>query len=761
MNTPLDASSWFYSDRQQTFGPVSTEELAILVQQGQVSRKYMLMPEGGAEWMPVHASPFAEHLPQVAVTVQMTPPAAVKAPQIAKKGRALPWKPVLAVLAAGVAGYFLLGPGAGPPPRRTVERIEAETLRVVRSSSGVKSAAEVVPAKSAVISDGKVFLASDMKVGDEVVLALPVKETARQRVRAILATGRTYRSVSITLDGREVPGSPFDLNVWPPTTTDILDWGVMDLAAGDHELVIQRVKVEGDAASAASFGFDCLLLEPEQRRDAPQPAGADLAAIAKKSSSFDSGILTVSDGKWPRSMKSNDFSVPALSTWPNRSALEWAQYEWETPQFVNAAEIFFADETQTGLWGSLPHWWRLLYRQESGAWAPVEAEFPAARLDGWTTIRFPTVRTTALRLMVQCAAVRSAGIHEWKVSAAAPEVKPTAKTPRDLFLGELAPLRAKLSYDRYHTINQHSSGLVRRDLCVGGKLCTGYLWAHAPSRLDFAIPVGYTQFKAHGITNSFPDSRKPAGHGHWKYIVRVDEKVVFESKLLQTYPNKEISITLPLPAGARVLSLIVDPAGSDNADHAYWGNPVLSAGGDTLSESLPGTQPAPGQKPLTEKDVYRTWTDTRGRKLEATFRDIEGENVFLQARDGFVHRLPLTNLRVEDQEIVKNLKPEEILPGTQPAPELKPLTEKDLLGRWTWKSASGLKGTYDFQPGGKLVAETGGKLNEKETTWKLDRGAVIWPHGGREMRLVLQSDGRLRGITGTDNSIFAERATGQ
>lgn len=59
-----------------------------------------------------------------------------------------------------------------------------------------------------------------------------------------------------------------------------------------------------------------------------------------------------------------------------------------------------------------------------------------------------------------------------------------------------------------------------------------------------------------------------------------------------------------------------------------------------------------------EGEVYRTWTDTQGRKLEATFRGIEGENVFLQIRNGYVHRLPLARLSAEDQEIAKKLKPE-------------------------------------------------------------------------------------------------------
>ena len=61
---------------------------------------------------------------------------------------------------------------------------------------------------------------------------------------------------------------------------------------------------------------------------------------------------------------------------------------------------------------------------------------------------------------------------------------------------------------------------------------------------------------------------------------------------------------------------------------------------------------------LAENEVYRTWTDSQGRKLEATFRGIENGNVFLQVRNGYVYRLPLDKLSAADQQAAKTLKPE-------------------------------------------------------------------------------------------------------
>ncbi len=59
-----------------------------------------------------------------------------------------------------------------------------------------------------------------------------------------------------------------------------------------------------------------------------------------------------------------------------------------------------------------------------------------------------------------------------------------------------------------------------------------------------------------------------------------------------------------------------------------------------------------------DNEVYRTWTDTQGRKLEATFRGVENGQVFLQIRNGYVYRLPLDKLSAADQQAAKTLKPE-------------------------------------------------------------------------------------------------------
>lgn len=55
----------------------------------------------------------------------------------------------------------------------------------------------------------------------------------------------------------------------------------------------------------------------------------------------------------------------------------------------------------------------------------------------------------------------------------------------------------------------------------------------------------------------------------------------------------------------------------------------------------------------------RTWTDTKGRQLEAAFVAIDGDSITLQTTDGHEHRIPLTSLAAADQALAKTLKPME------------------------------------------------------------------------------------------------------
>lgn len=72
-----------------------------------------------------------------------------------------------------------------------------------------------------------------------------------------------------------------------------------------------------------------------------------------------------------------------------------------------------------------------------------------------------------------------------------------------------------------------------------------------------------------------------------------------------------------------------------------------------LATAVPLDQPV-----IAPSGVLRLWTDTTGRQVEATFRGIENGEIYLQTRNGFVYRLPLSRLSPEDQKMAAQLKPE-------------------------------------------------------------------------------------------------------
>jgi hypothetical protein len=81
----------------------------------------------------------------------------------------------------------------------------------------------------------------------------------------------------------------------------------------------------------------------------------------------------------------------------------------------------------------------------------------------------------------------------------------------------------------------------------------------------------------------------------------------------------------------------------------------------TLSAAEPATLPLPSQPAIIAPDGntnFRVWNDTAGKSVEATFRGFENGQVFLQTKNGFVHRIPLERLMPEDQKLAQTMKPE-------------------------------------------------------------------------------------------------------
>lgn len=78
----------------------------------------------------------------------------------------------------------------------------------------------------------------------------------------------------------------------------------------------------------------------------------------------------------------------------------------------------------------------------------------------------------------------------------------------------------------------------------------------------------------------------------------------------------------------------------------------FEAGATGAEAAAPGT-PAPGAAPMVAE--VRTWSNTGGGSLKASFVAMNGANVTLRKEDGTQFDYPLANLSAESQALAKQL----------------------------------------------------------------------------------------------------------
>lgn len=506
------------------------------------------------------------------------------------------WLPVMMAMLA--LGGFIAWKKWPVTERKSARHLEAESLQVIETSGGkAENRKDVARFKQAVWSGGGHLWWAHGKKGDTLRLRLPVNEAGRQRLRLLFTMAVDGGIVNASLDGKTLSGSPFDLHASGLTLAGMVDAGVWDLTAGDHELAFTLAGTRGRAFSFGDtcMGLDCVRLEPPEMPVPPVAAGTDLAPLARASASYCFGnddVRQMSRANDAPGRRSNDMTKPRFTWHPQKNAQQWAQYEWDEPRLIEESRVFWYDDRfEPRGECTLPVSWRLLYREdETGAWLPLRTVYPAARRSEWSTLRFPPVRTTALRITAQCEQGYSAGICHWKVLAAdaSTPAEPLRSRP-PLFLGDTSPADAQVGWDRYR-INHydHQDAKDHRGVLVDGKTCTQFLWAHPASRVEFAIPSGYTRFTTVGIGPSDLKTGLPvSSYGSWTFQVLVDGKSVFQSPALNAITSRKAVVDVPIPSGARRLTLITDPMGNTNSDHAFWAYPTLHADGTSKLADLP------------------------------------------------------------------------------------------------------------------------------------------------------------------------------
>ena len=158
--------------------------------------------------------------------------------------------------------------------------------------------------------------------------------------------------------------------------------------------------------------------------------GANLAVVAKPSSSFTSGDTSVdalNDGGVPRS--SRDRSGGSYGNW-NRVGIQWVMYEWSQAISTNKVDIYWWDD-RMGV--RLPSACRLLFWNGSDFEPVKNAEGLGVEGDKFNTTTFADVTTTKMKLEIDSSGQDSTGVLEWKVydNGQSPEFPPSVDADID------------------------------------------------------------------------------------------------------------------------------------------------------------------------------------------------------------------------------------------------------------------------------------------------------------------------------------------
>lgn len=114
---------------------------------------------------------------------------------------------------------------------------------------------------------------------------------------------------------------------------------------------------------------------------------------------------------------SSDNSKPYHYWWLRKGTPENIGYEFEKPETVSSVDVYWLDFDHYDGNFRTPESWNLYYRDDKGAWKPVEAkgEFGVEK-DKYNHVEFAPIKTTALKLVANLRKGESGGVIEWRVN---------------------------------------------------------------------------------------------------------------------------------------------------------------------------------------------------------------------------------------------------------------------------------------------------------------------------------------------------------
>ncbi len=366
---------------------------------------------------------------------------------------------------------------------------------------------------------------------------------------------------------------------WPHQATvaeilkSICDSAGAQYTTANGKIVITPKNAPAAAPVAAIAKTPALPMAPAATASTPAKAGTTgkptPASPSASHCCVSDTVAALNDGKRPSS--SEDALIPRFTWRPRKGTFEWVEYRFATPQTVEGSSVYwYQDNSQV----KLPHYWKMLYLAEDGAWMPVDTQPGPPALNEWNTSLFTPVKTMGLRIAAQFTGDRSAGILEWEVLFSSAKAVAGSSFPLELRLDDLIPTAQRVGFGSYR-VNRYAKAAEDRGarILVGGNTCQHFLFAHAPSEVSFEVPPGYSKFTAVGIAPTQASRRNFS----WNYQVLADGREVFRSENLGTYPNHEVKIEAELPVGTKMITLKTDNAGNTTDDHSIWAEPKLLA----------------------------------------------------------------------------------------------------------------------------------------------------------------------------------------
>jgi uncharacterized protein len=144
----------------------------------------------------------------------------------------------------------------------------------------------------------------------------------------------------------------------------------------------------------------------------PLPAPTIACRSKVSASKITRSLAAVNDQVEPKS--SGDETSRYYHWWPDTNKWEWVQYDFEKSETISKSKVYWFDDHPDG-GCRIPDEWEILY-WKGDQWKPVKETMPyKITIDGWNSVTFAPVTTSAVRIMVKLKKNFSGGIHEWVI----------------------------------------------------------------------------------------------------------------------------------------------------------------------------------------------------------------------------------------------------------------------------------------------------------------------------------------------------------